>query len=339
MTIRVVQWTTGAVAKTAVRGVLAHPELELVGAFAWSADKAGKDVGELVGLEPLGITATADIADVVALKPDVVLYMPLLWDVDAMVRLLESGINVISTANFITGHSYGDDDMNRLHDAARRGGVTIYGTGISPGLIGAITLTAASACREVEKIAIYESADCSSYESEETWSMLGFGQAPDTPGLGELARWRQAVFIDAVEVLAKAIGVELDEVTYERELGLATKDIDLGWMKIAEGTVCGINGTWAGVAGGRAVIEMGLVWRLGDAMEPDWPVLQGHRVEITGVPDLKMQVEYIDPADPVDVHAHTANPAVNAIPAVVAAPPGLATVDELPLITAGSARA
>ena len=159
-----------------------------------------------------------------------------------------------------------------------------------------------------------------------------FGFGPDRE------RW-EAVFTDAVEVLAKAIGVELDAVTYERELGLATKDIDLGWMRIAEGTVCGINGTWAGVAGGRTVVEMGLVWRLGDAMEPDWPVLGGHRVEITAVPNLRMQVEYIDPTDPVDVHAHTANPAVNAIPAVVAAPPGLATVDELPLITAGSARA
>jgi hypothetical protein len=338
MAIRVVQWTTGAVAKAAVRGVLAHPGLELVGAFAWSPAKAGADVGELVGLPPLGVTATADVDEVIALRPDVVLYMPLLWDVDAMVRLLESGINLISTANFITGHSYGDADMDRLHDAARRGGVTIYGTGVSPGLIGAITLTAAAACRQVEKIAIYESADCSSYESAETWSMLGFGQPPDTPGLGELARWRQAVFIDAVEVLAKAIGVRLDEVTYSRELGLATKDIDLGWMQIGEGTVCGINGTWAGLAGGRTVIEMGLVWRLGAAMTPDWPILQGHRVEITGVPDVRMRVEYLDPPDPVDAHAHTANPAVNAIPAVVAAPPGLATVDELPLITAGSIR-
>jgi hypothetical protein len=338
MAIRVVQWTTGEVAKAAVRGVLAHPELELVGAFAWSAEKAGKDVGELVGLAPLGVTATADIEDVVALEPDVVLYMPLLWDVDAMVRLLESGINVISTANFITGHSYGDEDMNRLHEAARRGGVSIYGTGISPGLIGAIVLTAASACREVERISIFESADCSSYESEETWSALGFGSSPDTPGIGELARWRQAVFIDAVEVLAKAIGVELDEVTYTREFGVATKDIDLGWMKLAEGTVCGINGTWSGLVGGRPVIEMGLVWRLGDAMEPDWPIAQGHRVEIKAVPDLRLRVEYLDPDDPADNHAHTANPAVNAIPAVVAAPPGLVTVDELPLITAGSVR-
>ncbi|HEX9031454.1 MAG TPA: hypothetical protein VF834_06380 [Streptosporangiaceae bacterium] len=336
MAIRVVQWTTGGVAKAAVRGVLRHPDLELVGCFAWSPGKAGKDVGELVGLDPLGIVATADIDDIIALKPDVVLYMPLIWDVDAMVRLLESGINVISTANFITGHSYGDEEMKRLHDAARRGAVSLYGTGISPGLIGAIALTAASACRELERISIFEAADCSSYESAETWSALGFGQAPDTPGIGEFVRLRQLVFMDAVEVMAAAVGVELDEVRYTREFGVATQDIDLGWMQIPRGTVCGINGTWSGIAGGKPFIEIGLLWRLGDAMAPNWPIDEGHRVEIVGVPNLRMRVEYLSTDDPGDYHAHTANPAVNAIPAVVAAAPGLVTVDQLPLITAGS---
>jgi hypothetical protein len=334
--IRVVQWTTGGVAKAAVRGVLAHPDLELVGCFAWSAEKAGTDVGELVGLEPLGVAATADIDEVIALKPDVVLYMPLLWDVDAMVRLLESGINVISTANFITGHSYGDEDMNRLHEAARRGGVSVYGTGISPGLISAITLTAASGVRELERISVYEAADCSSYESAETWSALGFGMPPETPGIGEFVRLRQLVFMDVVEVMAKAVGAVLDEVRYTKELGVATEDIDLGWMQIAKGTVCGINGTWSGIVAGKPLIEMGLLWRLGNAMEPNWPIDEGHRVEIIGVPNIKLKVEYVDPADPVDNSAHTANPAVNAIPAVVAAAPGLVTIDELPLITAGS---
>jgi 2,4-diaminopentanoate dehydrogenase len=337
--IRVVQWTTGGVAKAAVRGVLAHPDLELVGCFAFSPEKAGTDVGELVGLEPLGIAATADIDEIIALKPDVVLYMPLLWDVDAMVRLLESGSNVISTANFITGHSYGDDDMDRLHDAARRGGVSLYGTGISPGLISAVTLAAAAGVREVERISIYEAADCSTYESAETWTALGFGMPPETPGLGEFVRLRQLVFMDMVEVMAKALGVELDEVRYTKELGVATEDIDLGWMQITEGTVCGINGTWAGIVGGEPLIELGLLWRLGNAMEPNWPIDEGHRVEIVGVPNIKLRVEYVDPADVVDHSAHTANPAVNAIPAVVAAAPGLVTMDELPLITAGSVRA
>src|SRR5439155_20670520 len=102
------------------------------------------------------------------------------------------------------------------------------------------------------------------------------------------------------------------------------------------GTICGINGTWSGIAQGKPLIELGLLWRLGNAMEPNWPIAQGHRVEIVGLPDIRMRVEYVDPVNLVDYHAHIANPAVNATPAVVAAPPGLVTIDELPLITAGS---
>jgi hypothetical protein len=336
MTIRVVQWTTGGVAKAAVRAVLAHPELELVGGYAFSEEKAGRDVGELCNLPPLGVTATADIDEILALEPDVVLYMPLLWSVDDMVTLLEAGINVISTANFITGHSYGEGEMARLDAAARKGAASLYGTGISPGLASAIALTAAAASREVERISIFESADVTLYESKETWEAVGMGLPPDTPGLTERAKERQAVFMDAVEVMAKALGVELDEVRYTAEFGIATEDLGLSFMEIREGTVCGINGLWQGFVGGEPLIEIGLLWRLGYAMEPDWKVEEGHRIEIRGVPNLQLQVTYEYPSDFDDFGANTANPAVNAVPAVVAAAPGLVTMDELPLITAGS---
>ena len=69
MTIRVVQWTTGSVASNAVRAILLNPDLALVGCYAWSGEKAGKDVGELCGLAPLGITATSDIEELIALNP------------------------------------------------------------------------------------------------------------------------------------------------------------------------------------------------------------------------------------------------------------------------------
>lgn len=82
MTIRVVEWTTGQVARAAVRAVLAQQELELVGCYAWSPRKVGKDVGELCELPPLGVTATDDIEAIIALNPDVVLYMPMLPDID-----------------------------------------------------------------------------------------------------------------------------------------------------------------------------------------------------------------------------------------------------------------
>lgn len=336
MTIRVVQWTTGAVSRAAVRAVLAQSDLDLVGCYVWSADKAGKDVGELCNLPPLGIAATNDIQVVLAAKPDVVLYMPQLWNIDEMVRLLEGGINVISTANFITGHSYGEDVRKCLDDAAKRGGVSLYGSGINPGMASALALTAAAACREVERISIFEAADCTPYASAETWRTLGFGSPPDSPGLADTAKLRQLVFLDAVEMMAKALKIQLDEVRYTPEFGVATKDLDLGYMEIRKGTVCGLKGIWQGLIGGRPRIELGLTWRLGNAMNPDWPIEDGYVMEVIGVPNVRIRYELEYPKDPNDYVASTANPPVNAIRAVVAARPGIVTVDELPLITVGS---
>ncbi len=336
MKIRVVQWTTGPVAKAAVRGILVHPNLELVGAYAWSADKAGKDIGELCNLGRLGIAATAKIEDIIALKPDIVLYMPLVWNVDHMVQLLEAGINIISTSNFITGSAYGEANQERLQAAAMRGGVSLYGTGSNPGLASAVVLAATAGTREIEYVGIHEAADCTPYQSAQTWRDLGFGMAPGTAGLQEAAKQRQSVFREAVEVMAEALGVTLDDVAFELQYGVATKDLDLGYMQIGKDMICGQKSIWRGIAGGKPVIEFSLLWRLGDAMEPDWAVHDGHQVEIRGVPGIKLSLTYDHPADPDDFNAITANPAVNAIPAVVQARPGIITVDELPLVTSAS---
>jgi hypothetical protein len=336
VTIRVVQWTTGPVAQAAVRGVLAQPGLELVGAYAWSKEKVGRDVGELCGLPPLGVAATDDVAELIALRPDVVLYMPLLWDVDHMVQVLEAGINLIATSNFITGHSYGEEQMARLHGAAERGGASLYGTGINPGQASALALTAAAACRAVERISIFEASDATAYESADTWLALGMASPPDTPGLADTAKQRQLVFQDVIEMMADTLGAQLDEVRYTPEFGLATKDLDLGYMRIPKGTVCGINGLWQGIVDDRPLLEMGLLWRLGDAMEPDWEVHEGHLIEVSGTPSITLRHEIHH--DATSYNSETANPAVNAIPAVVAARPGLVTLADLPLITARSLR-
>jgi hypothetical protein len=337
VTIRVVQWTTGQVARAAVRAVLAQPGLELVGCYAWSPQKVGRDVGELCGLPPLGIAATGEIEAILALRPDVVLYMPLMWNVDDMVRLLEAGINLISTAGFITGHSYGDADMARLHEAAERGGASLYGSGINPGLASVVALTSAAACREIERISIHEAVDCTPYASPETWRALGFGAPPDTPGLADIMRQRMLAFADAMEMMAQALHVELDEVRFVPEMGVATRDLDLGYMQIAEGTVCGIKAIWQGMTAGGPLLEMSLLWRVGDAMEPDWPIDHGYVMEIRGVPNVRVRYEPELGGDPEEyVAAPTANPAVNAIPAVVAARPGMVTAADLPLVTATS---
>ena len=140
MTIRVVQWTTGNVGKQAVEAVMKRPDLELVGCYAWSEDKSGKDIGELCGLPPIGLAATNDVDALLALEPDCVIYNPMWFDVDEMVRILESGTNIVATAAFINGHSYPDDGRQRILDASAKGGSSIFGSGVSPGYIELIAV-------------------------------------------------------------------------------------------------------------------------------------------------------------------------------------------------------
>ena len=91
MSISVIQWTTGHVGREAVKGILRHPELELVGCYAWSGSKVGQDVGALCGLASVGITASGDIDALLAMDADCVCYMPTFPDIDEVERILASG--------------------------------------------------------------------------------------------------------------------------------------------------------------------------------------------------------------------------------------------------------
>ena len=77
---RVIQWATGGVGRAAIEGILDHPELELVGCWVHSAEKAGRDVGEIVGRAPIGVRATHDVEALLALDADCVLYSPIMGD-------------------------------------------------------------------------------------------------------------------------------------------------------------------------------------------------------------------------------------------------------------------
>ncbi|MDV8070844.1 dihydrodipicolinate reductase [Rhodococcus sp. IEGM 1366] len=331
MTIKVAQWGTGLVGAEAARKVIEHPEYELVACFAHAETKVGQDVGAIIGVEPIGVLATDRIDDVIAAKPDIVLYMPIIWSVDDMVRVLEAGINLISTANFITGRSYGKDEQARLDAAARAGGVSLYGTGINPGQADILGLVASAACGRIHQINIRESVDSTSYASKDTWVSLGFGGPADAPGLAEMVNERSLVFTDTVEMVAAGLHVELEDIRFEAEFATATEDLDLGWMDIPRGAVCGVQMTYSGVYEGESVINLQLMWRLGYAMSPDW-LVEGYSVEIDGEPNVRLS--FHTEGDPSGGGLATAMNAVHSIPAVCEARPGTVIASDLPLVAA-----
>lgn len=336
MSLRVVQWTTGIVGVAGVRALIGHPDLELVGCFAWSEEKAGRDVGALCGLDPIGVEATRDVDALLALAPDCVLYTPQFPDVDEMVRILEAGVNVVSTSHFITGRGLGDGVAERLEQAARRGGATLYGSGVNPGFANVFALISSGVCQRVDRISVLESVDSTHYGSAETWRACGLGRPVDDPEIPAMARATTSVFQDAVEMMAAALGAELDEIRYEVEFARATRTVELGYMTIDEGCATGMRQCWSGIVDGAPLIELPIVWTLGDAMDPVWPVENGYVVEIDGLPSVRSRIEIVHPDgdDGPDFGMNTALPAIHSIPAVCAARPGIVRAHELPMLVA-----
>ena len=340
MVLRVVQWTTGNVGRRAGRAVLRHPDMELVGVYAHGSDKVGRDVGELCGLATLGMKATDYIDALLAEAPDCVSYNPMFPSIDELERLLEAGVNVVSTAGFITGRAYGPEATARLDNAAHRGGATLYGTGINPGHANAFALVSAAICDRIDRITVLESADASGYASADTQRSVGFASPIDDPDLASRAANGTEVFGDAVALMGDALGIDLEQIGSEFEFARATADNDLGFMMIPEGTVAGIRGCWFGIYANRRVIELRFEWKMGAHLEPDWKLRHGYFVEIDGEPTVRSQLQLLPPPDWHESDfmglgmIMTAMPAVNAIPAVCAAAPGIVTAAQLPLVTA-----
>jgi hypothetical protein len=337
--LRVVQWTTGNVGKRSVRAVVGHPDLELVGCYAWSSDKVGRDVGELCGIDPVGVTATDDVDALMALRPDCVVYNPMWPSTDDMVRILDAGVNVVSTAAFVDG-SARQGDRDRIAAACERGGSSIFGTGISPGWVELMGIAAANICDRIDKITIDEASDTTLYDSPETELPAGFGRPIDDPDLPGMAAEGTAVFGEAVAMVADALAIELDEIVCVAEYAQTTADVVMDSWTIPAGHVAGVAASWQGRVGDRIVVELNVRWKKGQTLDPDWQIEEGHVVTIDGRPTVRMRLEYLPPPDfeattfadfMVLGMIMTAMPAINALGHVVAAPPGIVTYTDLPL--------
>jgi hypothetical protein len=337
MRLRVVQWTTGNVGKQSAIAIARNPELELVGCYAWSTDKVGRDVGDLCGVEPLGVAATNDVDALLALRPACVVYNPMWPSIDELVRILGAGVNVVTTAAFINGRRLGPD-RERLVEACARGGSSLFGTGISPGLVELVSLVVAGMCDRIDKITINEAAYTMGYDSPETEKPAGFGRPIDDPDLPKMTAAGTGVFAEAVAMMADALGVELDDVVCEAEYAKTTEDLDLGSWQIPAGCVAGVAASWQGRVGARTVVELNVRWKKAPTLEPDWQIEDGHVIEVQGRPTVRTTLQFMPPPDfqatsladfMVLGHIMTAMPAVNAIPAVVDAAPGIVTYADL----------
>jgi hypothetical protein len=338
--LRVIQWTTGNIGRRSLHAIIHRPDMELIGVYAHGPDKVGVDAAELAGWpEPTGIVATGDIDALLALRPDACCYNPLWPNIDHLVRLLEAGVNVCSSAAWITGGKQTPEDRARIEAACRAGQSTMFGSGAHPGITNMVAMVLSGCCESIDEIRITESVDCSTYESAGTMTAMGFAQDPETPGLAESVRRESEVFAESAAMMADAIGAQLDRITFDVQFTAATGDSDLGFMKIPAGTVAGVYGYHRGWAGRRNVVSVGFNWIMGQHVTPPKPVADGHVIQVFGRPNMRTVLHCLPPRDWAEPgfgglgDIYTAMPVTNAVPAVVAARPGIVTLADLPPIT------
>ena len=341
--LRVVQWTTGNIGRRSLHAILARPDLELAGVFAWGADKVGVDAAELCGWpEPTGVLATDDLEEILALRPDACAYNPLWPDLGELEALLAAGVNVVTTAGWMNGGKQTPGDLARIEAACAAGGSTIYGSGAHPGITNLVGMALSGACERVDEIRITESVDCSTYESGGTMAEMGFGRDPGTPGLADSVRRESEVFAESAAVMADAMGLTLGRLTFDVQFTAATGDSDLGFMTIPEGTVAGVFGYHRGWVGERNVVSVGFNWTMGQHVVPPKPLAHGHVIQVFGRPNMRTVLHCLPPQDWDEPGfmgpgmIYTAMPATNAIPYVVAADPGIVTLADLPVVTGRS---
>lgn len=336
LTYRVAQWATGNIGSHAVKAVLEHPKMEFVGLWVHSEDKEGKDAGEICGLaRQVGVRATRSIEDILAQEPDCVLYMPQQLNLDEVCRLLEAGVNVItSVADFHDPDSLDPEVRNRVEAACRRGGASIHATGASPGFITAtLPLALTTLVRRLDCCTIDEYANMSSRNSPAMiFDGMGFGKAPSGVNARRVDHIRDN-FGQALRHTAKALSMPIDRIDAFGEYATARDRVEIAAGVIEPGTVAAQRFTVAGYRNDRPVIRFRANWYCTKAItQEDWDLRDtGWRVQIEG--DVPLDIGIRFPCAAVDwpriSPGLTAYPAVNAVPAVCAAEPGIRTAAEL----------
>ena len=345
MAFKVIQWSTGNVGRYALRAILGHPDLELVGLFVSSEAKEGKDAGELCGVAPVGIEATRNVDALLALDADCVCYtadagMRPGDAIEDMAKILESGKNVVSCSMVGLVHPTTLNAMftKRLTEACTAGRTSFLTSGIDPGFANdTLPLVLSGVSEHWSEIRIQEIINYATYNQPETIvDIMGFGKPIDHTPVLLMPGMLSFAWGGTLRLLAEGLGLELDEIREVHERLPATKPLQIGPYPIEVGSTAALRFEVQGIVDGHPALVVEHVTRLDDDLAPDWPKSNGsYRVLIEGVPRMQVEYEFQDEHGDHAVGGVllTATRIVNAIPAVCTAAPGLLSALDLPMIT------
>jgi len=341
--LRIVQWSTGGAGAIALRAIARRPDLELAGVWVHSPAKIGRDAGELAGAAKLGVAATNDAEALLALAPDCICYTAVGESrpaecIDDFCRMLEAGVNVVTTSvpGLVHPAAFDPKHVARLEEACRKGGSSLYASGIEPGFAGdQLVLTLATLTDKIRSVRTQEIFSYADYQVAFTmFEVFGFGKPPAHRCIVELPGIQTSSWGPPVRMVADRLGARLDGIRETYEKRVTPRRLEVAAGPIEAGTVGAVRFETIGVIGGRDAIVIEHVNRMAPELAPDWPTAARdgtYRIAFEGEPSLSCELQLGRPADfSAQGMIATAMRVVNAIPYVCDAEPGLVTSAELP---------
>ncbi len=335
---RVMVWGTGGVGALCIAEIMRNPELQLVGVRTYTAAKHGVDSGVIIGLSANGVPARNDPNVLGAVDCDCILYVPRDLGGNAhdaeLLELLRSGRNVVTPLSFHDlPRRCGQGAAKRLAHACSVGGSSFHATGVNPDVVGGrLLLSLTGLCLDIDSIELRERWDCSG-ASRDTLLSFGFGLAPEVAARGSLSKRVSFDFLRATcSQVCAALDHPIGRIVVSRRFVTADHDFAIGHAHAPAGSVVGI--VHRAVAQSRA----GPPWRM--VAESHWLALdtlcpsgfgpdEQWVIQIGGRPDVRLGLSLSSRAGAsaaLPGHADllaTAAACLQAIPHVVAAPPGI----------------
>ncbi|MGW6379112.1 NAD(P)H-dependent amine dehydrogenase family protein [Rhodococcus sp. NPDC055112] len=345
---KVIVWGTGVVGKLVIRELIDHPAFELVGVIVHDPVKDGVDVGTLIGVDPVGLTATTDFEAALAVEADAVAYYGptaeyAVQNIDNMTAALRSGKHVVSTSMtpLVYPKLCPQEMLTALEQACQESGKSCFTTGIDPGFANDLfPMTLMGVCGRVDSVRVQELLDYATYEGDYGPTM-GIGAPIGQAAVLEIPEVLIFAWGHTIPMIADAVGVKLDRIDTVYEKWAATEPIEYKFGVIEPGQCAAVRFEIRGWVGDEAKIVIEHVNRITNDAATHWPRATSvdndvYRVIIKGSPNITQETVFRGEQDDNPITGGclaTGMRAINAIPFLGDAKPGLLSALDLPLIS------
>ncbi|MFD4183252.1 dihydrodipicolinate reductase [Rhodococcus sp. NPDC058514] len=344
---KVIVWGTGVVGKLVIRELIDHPAFELVGVIVHDPAKDGVDVGTLIGVDPVGLAATTDFEAALAVEADAVAYYGptaeyAVQNIDNMTAALRSGKHVVSTSMtpLVYPKICPQEMLTALEQACQESGKSCFTTGIDPGFANDLfPMTLMGVCGRVDSVRVQELLDYATYAGDYGPTM-GIGAPIEQAAVLEIPEVLVFAWGHTIPLIADAVGVTLDRIDTVYEKWAATEPIEYKYGVIEPGHCAAVRFEIRGWVGDEAKIVIEHVNRITNDAATHWPRATSvdndvYRVIIKGSPNITQETVFRGELDDDPITGGclaTGMRAINAIPFLSDAKPGLLSALDLPLI-------